>query len=113
MIPWSTAYTASRVASGRGTVTGRDAGSDTGGWGTPREVGQLTTGRLAVTDPAVADEAPAASGPADPGADCPGADCPGAADVVFTAGPPQLATSASGTAASSARAIGPRHRRPC
>ena len=53
MIPWSSAYIASSVASARGTATGREAGSATGGLNAPRDVGHLTTGRLAVTDPAV------------------------------------------------------------
>ena len=96
MTPTSSAYTASRAASARGTATGRDRGSETAGRATPSDVGQRTTGRLTVTNAAVVAE----TGPVRPAFD--GA---GDADLVFPAGAPQPAASASETVASSAAAI--------
>jgi hypothetical protein len=104
MTPTSSPYTASRAASARGSATGRDGGSETAGRTTPSDVGQLTTGRLTVTNTAVVDEA----GPVRPAVD--GA---GDADLVFPAGAPQPATSVSDTVASSAAAIGQRRSQLC
>jgi hypothetical protein len=104
MTPTSSAYTASRAASARGTATGRDGGSETAGLTTPSDVGQRTTGRLTVTNTAVVAEA----GPLRPAVDGPGDE-----DRAFPAGAPQPATSVSGTVASSAAAIGQRCSQPC
>src|SRR5579863_970505 len=100
MTPTSSAYTASRAASARGTATRRDVGGETAGRATPSEVGQPITGTLTVTNAAVVDEA---------GTVRPVADDAGDTDLVFPAGALQPATSVSDTIPSSAAAIG----QPC
>ncbi len=86
MIPCLSTYTARPAASACGTATGRDRGSETAGRSAPRKVGQLTTGRLAVTDPAAVDEVPV------PEPICPVADGADETDPLLTADALQPAT---------------------
>jgi hypothetical protein len=98
MIPCVSAYTDSFPASACGTATARDRGTGTAERTTPTDVGQLTTGRLAVTGPTMVDDV-AVLGLAGPAVD----DADDAAPLL-TADAPQPTRSVND--ASSAAAIG-------
>jgi hypothetical protein len=104
MTPWVSAYTDSFPASACGTATARDRGTGTAERTTPTDVGQLTTGRLAVTGPTMAGEVavPGLAGPAMDDADD--------AAPLFTADAPQPTGSVNNP--SSAAAIGKRRSQP-
>ena len=106
MTPWLSAYRARCAASARGTVTGRDRGSETAGRLIPNDVGQPITGRLTVTGPAAAGAVAVPGRPADRMAD----DADGA-DPLLTADVPHPASRIK-AAASSTAATGAQRRQP-